>query len=104
MNDSLIPYTHWSYFTDCGAAEVCGRELDVRFDCLAAVDESEWDGEVSWLLRASRTVSLDWPNGWHDEIEEVVVRHGGFYDGGESGWLDTATGRFVEMADGGGNA
>ena len=84
MNSSLIPYTHWSYFTDRAAAEACARELDARFDCLAAVDESEWDGEKSWLLRAARTVSLDWPGGWHDEIAEAVERHGGFYDGGEA--------------------
>lgn len=102
MNTNLIPYTHWSYFTDRAAAESCGRELDVRFDCLAVVDRSYDD--TQWLLRASRTVSLDWPGGWHGEIEEVVVRHGGFYDGGESGWLDTTTGKYVEMAEGGGDA
>lgn len=100
MADHTLPYTHWSYFTGRAAAEACGRELDVRFDCLAAVDESEWDDKPSWLLRASRTVSLDWSNGWHGKIEEVVERHGGSYDGGEFGWLDTATGRFVEMTEG----
>lgn len=104
MDDNLIPYTHWSYFADRAAAEACGVELDACFDCLAAVDESEWDGEKSWLLRAARTVSLDWPGGWHDEIAEVVERHGGFYDGGESGWLDTTTGKFVEVAEGGSDA
>lgn len=34
MNNSLIPYTHWSYFTDRAAAEACGRELNVCFDYL----------------------------------------------------------------------
>jgi hypothetical protein len=101
---SRIPYTHWSYFKDQVAAETCGRELDVRFDCLSAVDESDWDGERQWRLLAARTVSLGWPNGWHAEIEEVVERYGGFYDGGESGWLDTITGKFVEMAEGGDDA
>lgn len=99
-NSNLVPYCHWAYFTDRAAAEACGVELDARFDCLVAVDASEWDGAPSWLLRAARTVSLDWPNDWHGEIAEVVERHGGFYDGGESGWLDVKTGKFVEMAEG----
>lgn len=89
----LIPYTHWAYFNDRDAAELCGREIDARFNCLAAVDRSYDDSQ--WLLRAARNVSLDWPGGWHDEIAEVVERHGGQYDFGESGWLDMTTGRFV---------
>jgi hypothetical protein len=79
-----IPYTHWAYFTNGIDAELCGHELDDTFNCLTAVDESEWDGKPAWLLRAARTVSLDWPGGWHDEIKEIVERHGGFYDGGEA--------------------
>jgi len=94
----LIPYTHWAYFDDRAAAEECGAGLDAAFNCLSAVDRSYDD--TDWLLRAARSVSLDWPNGWHGEIEEVVERHGGRYDGGESGWLDTTTGEFVQMADG----
>ncbi len=81
--DNTIPYTHWAYFADREAAERCGRELDLRFNCLAAVDPAAGStGE--WLLRASRTVTLNTPGGWHDEIEEVVVRHGGDYDFGEA--------------------
>lgn len=86
-NNGLIPYTHWSYFTDRVAAETCGRELDVRFDCLTAVDRALDDvfglGDA-WLLRAARTVDLDSPVSWHDEIEEVVERYGGTYDFGEA--------------------
>jgi hypothetical protein len=98
MAEYLIPYTHWAYFDDRTAADTCAADLDTSFDCLAAVDRSYDDSE--WLLRAARTVSLDWPNGWHGEIAEVVERHGGRYDGGESGWLDTATGEYVEQAEG----
>lgn len=94
---SKIPYTHWAYFIDHEAALACAKELDERFNCLAVLDRSYADPQ--WLLRAARTVSLDWPNGWHDEIAEVVVRHGGYYDGGESGWLDLATGKYAEQAD-----
>jgi len=87
MTDKL-PYTHWAYFTDRSAAEACARELDDRFDCLIAVDPAyqapEYVDLGEWLLRAARTVSLDWPGGWHDEIAEVVERHGGNYDGGEA--------------------
>lgn len=79
----LIPYTHWAYFTDRDAAETCGRELTARFDCLTAVDPAA-SGPDPWLLRAARTVRLDGPGNWHDEIEEVVVRHGGTYDFGEA--------------------
>ena len=79
----LIPYTHWAYFTDRSAAEACGRELAARFDCLAAVDPAA-SGPDPWLLRAGRTVDLDAPGNWHDEIEEVVVRYGGEYDFGEA--------------------
>lgn len=83
MTSNLIPYTHWAYFTDRAAAKACGAELDATFDCLATVDRS-YDDDSLWVLRAARTVGLDWPGGWHDEIAEVVERHGGKYDGGEA--------------------
>lgn len=95
-----IPYTHWAYFDDRGAAEKCAAELDDRFDCLSAVDDSDYQGKHEWLLRSARNVSLDWPGGWHDEIAEVVEHYGGRYDGGESGWLDLGTGEYVQQADG----
>jgi hypothetical protein len=95
---SKIPYTHWSYFDDRTAADACAKELDDRFDCLTSVERSYDD--TQWLMLAARTVSLDWPGGWHQEIEEVVEHYGGRYDGGESGWLDTTTGQFIVQAEG----
>jgi len=78
-----VPYTHWSYFTDRAAAGACAKELTARFDCLTAVDPAA-SGPDPWLLRAARTVNLDTPANWHDEIREVVERHGGEYDYGEA--------------------
>ncbi|HZP53870.1 ribonuclease E inhibitor RraB [Actinocrinis sp.] len=83
MTVDQIPYTHWAYFTDRPAAEACARELAARFDCLTAIDPAA-SGPDPWLLRAARTVDLNAPGGWHDEIEEVVQHHGGRYDGGEA--------------------
>lgn len=80
---SLIPYTHWAYFTDHAAAEACARELDARYDCLTAIDPCTSPHDC-WLLRAARPVDTDKPGGWHDEIREVVQAHGGEYDYGEA--------------------
>lgn len=86
MTDT-IPYTHWSYFPDKASAETCGKELEFRFDTLTlvtpAVDPTPGQ---EWLLLASRPVELG--TDWHAPVEAVVERHGGFYDGGESGWMD----------------
>lgn len=79
---NLIPYTHWAYFDDRDDADACAKELDVTFDCLTYVERSCTDED--WLLRAARTVDLDAPINWHDEVEPVVERHGGFYDFGEA--------------------
>lgn len=78
---STIPYTHWACFDDEATATACGKELDYRFDCLSAIDAPESDDDA-WLLRAARPVSLS--ANWHDDIAEVVTRHGGRYDGGEA--------------------
>jgi len=32
-------------------------------------------------------------------VETIVERHGGLYDGGETGWLDSRTGGPVRQAD-----
>lgn len=91
-----IPYTHWSYFRDRDAAEVCAVALDVLFDCLTSVQEAAGPVEDGrpWLLLASRPVRLG--TDWHGEVEEIVTMYGGFYDGGESGWLNLETGKYLE--------
>lgn len=83
-----IPYTHWSYFRDRDAAEVCGKELDLRFECLIDIRKSVTaaDGGEPWLLLAGRTVDVDGVSDWHSDVQAVVERHGGLYDYGEAGW------------------
>jgi hypothetical protein len=115
-----IPYTHWMYFTDRAAAERCAAEL-AGLDFLCGVDfsppptakelaalHSEFpvlaglpDGlpHGNWLLRAARGVEVDGMIERHEMVEEIVTRHGGFYDGGESGWLDPRTGEAVRQED-----
>jgi hypothetical protein len=35
----------------------------------------------------------------HNTVEAIVTRHGGLYDGGESGLFDPRTGKLVRQAD-----
>lgn len=84
-----IPYTHWSYFRDRDAAETCGNELDLRFECLIDIREAVGageDGPEPWLLLAGRTVDVDGVSDWYSDVQAVVERHGGNYDFGEAGW------------------
>lgn len=93
---STIPYTHWMYFTDRGAAERCAAELG-GLDFLCGIDYEA--DEAKWLLRAARSVEIEDMVARHGMVEAIVVRHGGFYDGGESGWLDLRTGEAVRQED-----
>lgn len=52
-----------------------------------------------WLLRAAREVPVEGLIGQHELVEAIVERHGGGYDGGETGWLDPRTGEPVRQAD-----
>ena len=73
----MIPYTHWAYFPDEAAARRCAEEL---VDYVIRVRGAE-NGE--WLLLAGRDVLLGKLEGRHAEVEQIVTRHGGNYDGGE---------------------
>ena len=120
MSDRTIPYTHWAYFWRRDLAERCAAEL-APLDFLCAVDHHppptaeevaqlhaehpaladlpEPPPHGEWLLLAAREVEIDGLIERHDEVEAIVIRHGGFYDGGESGWLDTRTGEPIRQAD-----
>jgi hypothetical protein len=52
--------------------------------------------EYGWLLRAAHECEL---GDCHDKVRAIVERHGGFYDYGESGWLDMHTGEPIRQAD-----
>jgi hypothetical protein len=52
-----------------------------------------------WLLRAAREVAVEGLIAQHELVEEIVERHGGDYDGGETGLLDPRTGEPVRQAD-----
>lgn len=96
-----IPYTHWMYFSDRGAAERCAAELS-GLDFLCGIDpggSSGPGGDEQWLLRAARGISIDSMIERHGTVGAIVARHGGFYDGGESGWLDLRTGEAVRQED-----
>jgi hypothetical protein len=99
FGDSVIPYTHWSYFPSREAAEECKPELDA-LDCLVGIERIEHplDGKP-WLLRAARNVEVDLLVERHAEVKAIVERHGGFYDGGESGWLETTPGQLDALTD-----
>lgn len=79
----IIPYTHWAYFPDEAGARRCAAELA---DYLVRVRKAAEGSE--WLLLAGRDVAIDDMVERHGEVEAIVERHGGLYDGGESTWLE----------------
>lgn len=97
-----IPYTHWMYFSGRDAAERCAAELG-GLDFLCGIDPGgsagPGDDDEQWLLRAARSVDINGMIERHGMVGAIVARHGGFYDGGESGWLDLRTGEAVRQED-----
>jgi regulator of ribonuclease activity B len=88
MTDA-VPYPHWAYFSDRRSADGCAAELAAKFDCRVVVDSFESDsGGTEWLLRAARSMPAEELDGCHKEMQAIVERHGGFFDGGESGSSD----------------
>lgn len=83
MND-MIPYTHWAYFSDEAGARRCAQALP---DFVTRVRKAASGQE--WLLLAGRDVAIGQMPKRHGEVEEIVTRHGGKYDGGEVTYLGT---------------
>ena len=83
MTNDVIPYTHWAYFPDKASAQRCAGELA---DYVTRIRESA-AGDGTWLLLAGRDVEIEHLVDRHDEVEAIVTRHGGDYDGGESTYL-----------------
>ncbi|MGW1411535.1 ribonuclease E inhibitor RraB [Streptomyces sp. NPDC002403] len=82
MTTAKIPYTHWAYFPDEAGAERCRQDLA---DYVTQVRKTK-DGP-KWLLLAGRDVEIEHLVERHGEVEAIVVRHGGEYDGGEVTYL-----------------
>jgi hypothetical protein len=94
----VIPYTHWSYWSDRDAAERCRAELaDLGF----RVAPLQWSDPLPggpfesapWLLLAAREVAIDELVERHDYVQGIVERFGGFYDYGEATYLLDDDGR-----------
>jgi hypothetical protein len=90
---STIEYTHWSYFPSQADADQCAAALGrADFACQVKPSRVDQDGEpladdtptTEWLLLATKPVEVDRLEHRHAEVETVVGRHGGDYDGGES--------------------
>ncbi|QLJ06824.1 ribonuclease E inhibitor RraB (plasmid) [Streptomyces sp. NEAU-sy36] len=79
---SMIPYTHWAYFQDEASARRCAEDLP---DFVIRIRPPQED-IAEWLLLAGRDVEIDHMVERHHEVQAIVERHDGFYDGGESTW------------------
>lgn len=84
MTTGMIPYTHWAYFPDEASARRCSEDLA---DYVTRVMKSV-DANLGWLLLAGRDVEVDRLVERHGEVEAIVTRHGGDYDGGEATYLE----------------
>ncbi|WP_228982160.1 ribonuclease E inhibitor RraB [Streptomyces sp. DH12] len=78
---STIPYTHWAYFPDRASAEGCAKELA---DYVTRISEPDPAITPKWRLLAARDVEVGRLVERHREVEAIVTRHGGEYDGGEA--------------------
>jgi hypothetical protein len=105
----LIPYTHWSYFAHREQAERCRAELaDLGFRVAPVRLEAEGAHQPrEWLLRAAKEVELTDPDGprpnpfldRHNEVQAIVERFGGDYDGGEATYLPDEAGGSTPIWD-----
>jgi hypothetical protein len=78
---STISYTHWAYFPDRTSAEGCAKDLA---DYVTRLDEPDPAVARKWRLLAARDVEVTGLDERHREVEAIVTRHGGEYDGGEA--------------------
>ncbi len=92
------PYTHWAYFTAEQAARRCAEELTAAgYLCMvdppgfdpASVDRPVEPSTTEWVLRAAGPEVLEPGDAraMRSPVKTIVLRHGGDYDGGETGWM-----------------
>lgn len=72
------PYTHWAFFEDELSAQQCAAELS---DYRTRINPPNPDCD-DYALAAEREVEMDNLPQRHREVEAIVIRHGGEYDGG----------------------
>ncbi|MBT2439945.1 hypothetical protein J7E93_07380 [Streptomyces sp. ISL-36] len=80
----MIPYTHWAYFTDEETALRCAQDLP---DFVTRISETVHP-DYARLLLAGRDVDVEFLEERHQEVQAIVTRNGGHYDGGEATYLD----------------
>lgn len=95
MSRKIIPYTHWAYFPNKAMAQDCARELP---DYVTRIDPPLDDESPGWLLRGGRDVEIDGLLERHAEVETIVLRCGGMYDGGEATYMPVVD-RFEAVPD-----
>lgn len=81
---NIIPYTHWAYFPGEDSALRCANDLA---DYVIRIKKAVEGAPLEWLLLAGRDVEIGHLVARHDEVAEIVTRHGGQYDGGEATYM-----------------
>jgi hypothetical protein len=92
-----MQYTHWAYFALPEQAKACAAELRETFTARTRIEQVEPPTLPAerWLLRAMTVFPHDELIHQHNDVEAVVKRHQGSYDGGEAGGFDAETGVMI---------
>jgi hypothetical protein len=88
LPDEVIPSSWWMYFATEASAQACAYALG-DLECLTLV-EHRLDiphRPEKWLVRASKPVADEELASFCAEIKAVTQRHGGIYEGWDSGWV-----------------
>ena len=94
------PYTNWFYFPTREAAEAAAAELateDYHTGVRLSVNADDPDEPNPWLMLAAKPRNWDLKaDAYARPLERLAARHGGVWDGGETGWLNLRTGKYFE--------
>lgn len=92
-------YTHWAYFALPEHAKACAAELRDGFAAQTRIELNQpptLPGQ-EWLLRAVIALAATGERlgAFRNDVEAVVQRHDGTYDGGAFGSFDIETGAYI---------
>jgi hypothetical protein len=87
------PEEHAEFAAECLRNGACDEKT---YQALMEQVHSSPLDEYDWLLRAAHECEL---GPCHYRVADIVERHGGFYDSGESGAIDIKTGQPIRQAD-----